>query len=113
MLLVEDDVVSSAALATILRRRGLTVHVAPTLAEGLSALASNPSFVILDLMLPDGDGIKLLKHLHTIESPIKVIVTTAVNDGVRIQAVRQLQPVMILQKPIDLDRLIKALEPMN
>jgi DNA-binding response OmpR family regulator len=113
VLLVEDDRVSCNALSSILRRRGFEVIVATTLAEGFARLSENPTHIILDLMLPDGDGEDILRLLRRNQSPAKVLVTTAVNDQDRLRSVREQHPDAILQKPIDLSKLLRMLEPLH
>ncbi len=114
MLLVEDDPVSASALSTILTRRGFEVLHAATLAQGLALLATrSPDTVLLDLMLPDGDGSVLLERARAEGRPVRVIVTTAVGDDARLAAVRALGPDVLMQKPIDLAGLLKLLQPLN
>ncbi len=113
MLLVEDDLVSASALTAILARRGFEVLHAPTVAAGLAMLAELPDVVVLDLMLPDGDGAALLKHVRSSGLPIRVVVTTAVHDAARLADVRALGPDLVMQKPIDLAGLLRAIQPLN
>jgi DNA-binding response OmpR family regulator len=113
VLLVEDDLVSASALTTILTRRGFNVIHAATVAEGLTQLSASPDTVILDLMLPDGDGAAVLQQLRDAGSSTRVIVTTAVHDDARLDAVRAMRPDVLLQKPIDLPSLLRVLGPLN
>lgn len=74
-------------------------------------LAGNEAFdsVVLDLMLPDGDGTELLKRL-TIDSPhTRVAVVTGVMDPQWIGRVQSFSPVCILSKPILIDELLMHL----
>ena len=109
VLLVEDNHTSRLALTAILRSRGLRVTPAETLAEGMRQLASKPDEVIVDLMLPDGDGATLLKYVRDKHLPMRVTVTTAVSDAPRLERVRQLHPDSLLTKPLDVPRLMEAL----
>jgi two-component system response regulator QseB len=113
VLIVEDDIVSASALGTILRRRGFQVVQVTTVADGLARLAGNPQFVILDLMLPDGDGATVLKAIRDQHLKSRVLVTTAVNDPQQLRDVRDLKPEMVIQKPIDLTRLLTAMDPLH
>ncbi len=113
MLLVEDDAASAMALSTILRRRGFEVAHVTTVAEALAHLGTNPLFVILDLMLPDGDGLTVLKKIREAGLASRVVVTTAVSEPDRLRAVHALKPEIVLQKPIDLSVLLNSLRPMN
>jgi DNA-binding response OmpR family regulator len=113
VLLVEDDLVSASALTAILSRRGFHVLHATTVAVGLELLAEQPDTVILDLMLPDGDGAALLQHVRAAGLRVRVVVTTAVHDVARLAAVRALGPDLLMQKPIDLADLLTVLKPLN
>ena len=113
VLLVEDDPVSASALNAILRRRGFDVLPATTLAQAMDLLQQRPAFVVLDLMLPDGDGAAVLRHVRKTRPETRVLVTTAVSDPERLRALRALGPDVILQKPIDLNALLKLIETPN
>ena len=109
MLLVEDDLVTATALIAILKRRGFDVLLATTVAQGMAMLAREPAYIVLDLMLPDGDGIALLQHIRDHALPVRVLVTTAVSDPTRLGEVRRLTPDVLMQKPIDLHDLLKLI----
>ena len=106
LLLVEDDPATAKALAAICRRRGWDVNVAATLAETWPLLAQHPDVVVLDLMLPDGDGIEVLKRVRHEGSDVRVVVTTGSEDRERMQSVRALDPDLFLTKPINLQELL-------
>jgi DNA-binding response OmpR family regulator len=74
-LLVEDDDRLAQALTTALQRRGHTVR---RVGRALDALrhAGEAEFVLLDLGLPDLDGVELLRRLRTV-CAVPVIVVTA------------------------------------
>jgi DNA-binding response OmpR family regulator len=75
LLLVEDDIRVAAALVTGLQRRGYEVQHAATAAE---ALAAPPvDLVLLDLNLPDGDGLVVCRALRGASPGMGIIVLTA------------------------------------
>ena len=72
ILTVEDDVDLSQLNARLLRRQGYEVHIAHNVAEA-HALADERKFdlLILDIQLPDGDGLSLCKDLQAIsDAPV-------------------------------------------
>jgi two-component system, OmpR family, KDP operon response regulator KdpE len=76
-LLVEDEKQIRRFVRTALEGVGWAVHEAETMAAGLSAASTrNPDLIILDLGLPDGDGMELLRDLRT-WSKVAVIVLSA------------------------------------
>ena len=63
ILVVEDDAILNDGLLTGLNLAGFSVEGASTLDEARAALtAGSFSAVVLDIMLPDGSGIDLLRH---------------------------------------------------
>ncbi len=78
ILLVEDDVLLADGLRTALRREGFTVNVVATGAAALSTFrAEKPDLVILDLGLPDMDGLKVLEKLRAGDKQLPVLILTA------------------------------------
>lgn len=80
ILVIEDDVRIRAALTRALGERGHSVTDSATALAGLQrALDDRPDLVLLDLGLPDLDGLELLRMLRAV-SKVPVIVATA-RDG--------------------------------
>jgi DNA-binding response OmpR family regulator len=75
VLLVEDDVRVAAAVATGLRKRGYDVDCAGSIAEALEAAPAD--LVLLDLGLPDGDGMDLCRTLRARQPEVGIIAVTA------------------------------------
>lgn len=82
LLLIEDDPILAKALHQALQSEGFIVEA---VSDGSSALsfcrALEPEIAILDLGLPDIDGIKLLGKLRVLNRHLAVLVLTA-RDGV-------------------------------
>lgn len=82
LLVVDDDVAITDALAPLLRREGFVVEVAP---DGRSALAAvareEPDLVVLDIMLPDLDGRAVLRQLRADGCTVPVILLTWVGEA--------------------------------
>ncbi|GMU62186.1 MAG: DNA-binding response regulator [Myxococcaceae bacterium] len=78
VLIVEDDANLRLALEDNLRDEGYAVHVAATVKAAREALAqATPDVVVLDLMLPDGDGYALCRELRARGLPSRVLMLTA------------------------------------
>jgi two-component system response regulator AlgR len=76
--------------------------------EALDMLTENPAEVVLmDIRMPQMDGIELARHLNKLEHPPVIIFTTAY-DAYAIQAFEQ-HAIDYLLKPIRLGRLFEAL----
>jgi two-component system KDP operon response regulator KdpE len=80
ILVVDDEPQILRALRTTLRGAGYTVDAAATAQEALTAAAANPpEAVILDLVLPDGNGTDVCRELRT-WSTAPVIVLSAIGE---------------------------------
>jgi DNA-binding NarL/FixJ family response regulator len=83
VVLVEDDPTTRAYLAASVRSQaGLRLAAeAATLAEGVAALkAHRPQVVLVDLGLPDGSGLKLIRAATAQQPPPDVMVISAFGD---------------------------------
>jgi len=77
ILLVEDEESISEPLSAALERDGFTPLVAGTVAEGMRRFREDrPDLVLLDVMLPDGDGRDVLRGIRA-ESRTPVVMLTA------------------------------------
>jgi two-component system response regulator RegX3 len=77
ILLVEDESSISAPLAELLEREGFVAEVAANLAQAREALAGEaPDLVLLDVMLPDGDGRDLARDIRK-DSDVPIVMLTA------------------------------------
>jgi len=77
MLVVEDDKALSEVLCDELRARGHMAVAAETVAEGREQLKqSDFEVALVDLMLPDGSGIDILRQIHEDDLPMEAIILT-------------------------------------
>lgn len=77
VLLVDDEVSFSQTLAKVLSRRGFTVATAGSGEEALAALAREScDVVLLDVKMPDRDGISVLADIRAMAEPPEVIMLT-------------------------------------
>ncbi len=77
VLLVEDEASISEPFSNALVREGFVPVIAATAAEARAALQEgDPDIVLLDLMLPDGDGRELARELRA-RSQVPIIMLTA------------------------------------
>lgn len=87
ILIVEDDPVTRVALCRLLARRGYETAAAETGKEALAALEAGAfDLILMDLQLPDGDGLELTKQLRRdprwTQVPV-IAVTAAAGRGQR------------------------------
>src|SRR5258708_12528902 len=84
LLIIEDDTRLAAMMSDYLRQNGYGVVHAPDAERGLAALqADSFDLLLLDLMLPDADGLEICRRLRA-ESPgkpqVPIIMVTAKGD---------------------------------
>lgn len=78
ILLVEDDTRMADNASQYLRRGGFSVDVAPNGEMALSLAAMNPyDAVVLDLQLPDIDGLEVCRRLRDAARPLRILMATA------------------------------------
>jgi DNA-binding response OmpR family regulator len=78
ILVVDDDPAMCAGLQDNLEAEGYDVVTATTLKEGrIVALEQHPDLILLDAMLPDGDGMLLCRQLRDAGVPAPIIMLTA------------------------------------
>ena len=78
ILLVEDDTSLAAALCKALRQKNYAVNTVATGREALHVIRTEkPDMTILDLGLPDMDGIEVLKKARHSQPKIQILILTA------------------------------------
>ena len=113
ILLVEDNDELRALLIRGLEAAGFPVDALATQSESEAALRTNRySALILDLGLPDGDGLTLLRSIRERSDPLPVLILTA-RDSVR-HRVSGLQTGAddYLVKPFAMEELIARLQAL-
>src|SRR3954468_16562182 len=78
ILIIDDERPILMTLEALLTRRGFQVDTAATAAAGLKSLKGNlPALVLLDLQLPDAEGLHTLDQIKTEYPEMQVIILTA------------------------------------
>src|SRR5690349_15089467 len=107
VLIIDDEEEIRESLQTLLELEGYEVETAANGEQGLSKLDERPfDLVLLDLALPDRNGIELLPEIRALDPQISVIMITAY--GTVEDAVRAMQSGAgnFLQKPWDNEKLL-------
>lgn len=114
VLVCEDDHDAAVVLASLLEQEGLTADIAATAHSARLLLEKHDyQLMLLDLALPDADGLHLISELRdnekTLELPI-IVVSGRANEGRKEINGDAVTVIDWLQKPIDTERLSKALQ---
>lgn len=112
VLLVDDHPMIGAALEMLLRGTDYEViGRARSVAEANSSLARHkPDLLLLDVNLPDGSGLDVLRRLSRARSRPKVILLTAGMDEAQLLAAAELDPEGIVLKTSDPGLLSESME---
>lgn len=115
VLLVDDEPDFVASASEMLRLHGHEVRTADTLANARRILESQPSDVLLlDLMLPDGNGLELLDELEQKKLQVERVVLITGHPGIKSQIKNLSGPtVSYLTKPIDNRELMSLLRDLD
>ena len=106
-LVVEDDPWACEILTKVITALGHEVECVRTVHRAMRRLKSyQPTHILLDLMLPDGNGAEVLAFVRDNDMPIKVALSTAVAGSGHFwdEAIRH-APDAVFHKPWDLDEL--------
>src|SRR5206468_4181573 len=78
VLIIDDERPVLMTLEALLKRHGYQVETAPTATQGLKLLKSKtPTLVLLDLRLPDAEGLEMLDRIKAELPKVQVIILTA------------------------------------
>lgn len=109
VLVVEDDASLIVALAATLKAAGYRPVTARTAAEGLRWFAHYaPDIVLLDLGLPDADGLDVIRAIRAKAATPIVVLSAREAEGVKVQAL-DLGADDYVQKPFGVDELLARL----
>ena len=108
MLVVDDEPSIVDGLRLTLEAEGYAVRIGSSVATGLAAVVQGDVQVaIVDLMLPDGDGLALTRELKKRDRAIEVIVITAYGSVRKaMEATKGAGAFHVLEKPFDPDEVL-------
>lgn len=110
ILVIDDELMPRYAIQQVLKGK-YTVLTAAGGKEGLDLMAQNPvDLVVLDLRMPDMDGITVLKEIKKRYSDTEVILLTAYAGVESARSAVRLGALDYLSKPFDKDEVINVVE---
>lgn len=109
LLLVEDSSLIADALRVLLEQHGYAVTIADSLAAARTAIQmQTPDFILLDVSLPDGDGLDLARELTQSSTP-RIIALTGHADEATRQRCMEAGCRDVLVKPVPSSDLVRRL----
>ncbi len=107
ILLVEDELSMAKMIQQYLKKEPFDIHHVDNGQDALSVLDGRlPQVVLLDLNLPDMDGMDILKYIKEKQFPTSVIIITAYGSVDTAVNAMQLGALDFLEKPFSGDRLL-------
>ena len=112
VVLIDDEVQTINMLKAFLELFNYEVTGCRTGMKGIKAVSdTNPAAVILDLMLPDVDGLEVCKTLRTSQPTrdLPILILSARSSKEEVKRGYAAGATRYLKKPLDLDQLAKEL----
>jgi DNA-binding NtrC family response regulator len=109
LLIVDDDATIRETLTEYFDSKGMVVLAATSAAEARDVVTQHlPDVIVLDLRLPDADGLGLLDALRADDPDSAIVVLTGHADVRTAVAALQRGALDLLEKPLHLERLREA-----
>jgi DNA-binding NtrC family response regulator len=107
VLIVDDEAAIRESLQTLLEMEGYQVEIASTALQGLERIGEREfDLILLDLALPDRNGIDLLADLRIHNPQLSIIMITAYGTVENAVSAMQAGAVNFVQKPWDNEKLL-------
>lgn len=111
VLIVDDDRDIVTIVSTILGGRGWDIKAAYNGREALEAVTlSKPDIILLDIMMPEMNGIEVLKRIKKIDTDARIIMITAFGDVESYLDSMELGAYEYINKPFETDELLEMID---
>ncbi len=108
VLVVDDDRLVRMNARLVLEREGWTVDEAADCGSAMASLeARDYDLVVCDVALPDGNGLDVVRRTSEIRPHTAVLVMTASETGLTLEAVAAAGAAALLRKPFSLGALLE------
>jgi DNA-binding NtrC family response regulator len=112
ILVVDDDVDVLEFLQAFFKNLGHETILSDNAKDGLKHLViDQPDLVLVDIMMPEKDGITLLREMKEIDKEVTIAMITAYKDAERVIEAFRLGALDCLLKPFNLDYIINTILP--
>lgn len=107
VLVVDDEALIRKSLGSVLTDRGFGVELAGSAADALEVFIDrSPDIAIVDLRLPDRDGLDLLRELRERDGSVPVIMITAHGDVDKAVEAMKAGAADFLKKPYEMEEIL-------
>ena len=113
VLLVEDNELARDAMMLLLQHTGHQVSVAGSVAEALMvARRERPDLLLLDLTLPDGDGLEIVRELLLLDNPPTFVALTGHDVSEVADRCLAAGCISVMMKPVTSKDLLATVDPL-
>lgn len=112
VLIVDDDTIYQTVTETMVKKMGYPVLTANDGEQALTVFdehEQNIGCILLDIHMPQMDGIEVLRYLRSRQKDIEVIIVSGYLDKAKREQLDPLTPREYLQKPVSFDMLMTKL----
>lgn len=111
ILVIDDEQSIRSLLDTLLRRKGYDVVLADSGRKGLELFRrEHPDVIVLDLKMPEMDGLTVLRQIHSLDPKKPVIILTGAGTAEAEQQVRALGVTEYVEKEFSMHLLGDSLK---
>lgn len=111
VLIIEDDRDAAEFLKLLVEPRGYLVRTAATGQEARDSLTTwRPELVLMDMMLPDAQGLDLLRHFRETSPETQIIMVTGYGSVPKAVEAMEAGAFSFIEKPVDVGILMAMLE---
>ena len=114
ILVIDDEKSIRSLLRQLFERQGYKVLVAANGDEGIQTFNENSvDLVIMDLIMPEKDGIETIRELRSLDPDIKIIAISGggiLQPDLYLKLARKFGALYSFQKPIENDKILTFVE---
>ena len=114
LLVIDDEPDFAALVVTVATRLGYAASAAANPRAFRQAVIAAPDVIVLDIVMPEQDGVELIQWLDAINCTARVVIVTGFNPAYaesarRLAEIRGRLQVSVIHKPVKLDDLRAAI----
>jgi len=109
ILIVDDEEDLCWLLSNSLKGKGYTVWTANTITEAVECLKEYPDLILLDLKLPDGDGMDILPEIQAAIPDAVVVIISAYGSEERRLDAKKRGVLSFIDKPLSDEKIMNAI----